>query len=48
VSLGAAMVIEPDNWEAVKKLFEAALEQDAGSRSDFLKEERDHPSENRP
>ena len=32
------MATRPDNWEAVKALFEAALEEDAANRSSFLKE----------
>ncbi len=32
------MAIQPDNWEAVKALFEAALEEDAANRSSFLRE----------
>ena len=32
------MGIEPNNWEAVKALFEAALEEDPARRSSFLKE----------
>ncbi len=32
------MAIRQDNWEAVKALFEAALEEDAANRSSFLKE----------
>ena len=32
------MATQQDNWEAVKALFEAALEKDAANRSSFLKE----------
>ncbi|MGD1025154.1 MAG: protein kinase [Candidatus Sulfotelmatobacter sp.] len=32
------MATQQDNWEAVKALFEAALEQDAARRSSFLRE----------
>jgi serine/threonine protein kinase len=32
------MVTHPDHWEAVKALFEAALEEDPARRSSFLKE----------
>src|SRR6202041_2222315 len=32
------MATRQDNWEAVKALFEAALEEDAANRSSFLKE----------
>jgi serine/threonine protein kinase/tetratricopeptide (TPR) repeat protein len=32
------MATQPDNWELVKALFEAALEEDAGKRSSFLRE----------
>src|ERR1039458_8437040 len=32
------MATQPNNWEAVKTLFEAALEEDAANRSSFLKE----------
>jgi eukaryotic-like serine/threonine-protein kinase len=32
------MATQPDNWEAVKELFEAALEEDPARRSLFLKE----------
>ena len=32
------MTAQPENWEAVKALFEAALEEDSASRSSFLKE----------
>ena len=32
------MAIRPENWEAVKALFEAALEENAADRSSFLKE----------
>ena len=32
------MATQQDNWEAVKALFEAALEEDAANRSSFLKE----------
>src|ERR1700691_354631 len=32
------MVTSPDNWKAVKELFEAALEEDSAHRSSFLKE----------
>jgi len=32
------MATAPDNWESVKQLFQAALEQDAARRSSFLKE----------
>ncbi len=32
------MATQPDNWEAVKALFEAALEDNAANRSSFLKE----------
>jgi eukaryotic-like serine/threonine-protein kinase len=31
------MATQPDNWEAVKALFEAALEEEAANRSSFLK-----------
>jgi serine/threonine protein kinase/Flp pilus assembly protein TadD len=31
------MATQPDNWEAVKALFEAALEENAANRSSFLK-----------
>jgi len=33
-----AMASRPHNWEAVKELFQAALEQDSARRSSFLKE----------
>ncbi len=33
------MATQPDNWEAVKALFEAALEVGAANRSSFLKEQ---------
>src|SRR5579863_8936283 len=32
------MATQQDNWEAVKALFEAALEEDPANRSSFLKE----------
>jgi serine/threonine protein kinase/Flp pilus assembly protein TadD len=32
------MATQPDNWKLVKALFEAALEEDAGKRSSFLRE----------
>jgi tetratricopeptide (TPR) repeat protein/TolB-like protein len=32
------MATRPDNWEAVKALFEAALQENAANRSSFLKE----------
>jgi hypothetical protein len=32
------MVTQPDNWEAAKALFEAALEENAANRYSFLKE----------
>ena len=32
------MATRPDNWEAVKALFEAALEKDPACRPSFLKE----------
>jgi hypothetical protein len=32
------MVTRQDNWEAVKALFEAALEEDSARRPSFLKE----------
>jgi hypothetical protein len=32
------MATRPDNWEAVKALFEAALREDSACRSSFLKE----------
>jgi eukaryotic-like serine/threonine-protein kinase len=32
------MPASPENWEAVKELFEAALEEDSAQRSEFLKE----------
>jgi eukaryotic-like serine/threonine-protein kinase len=32
------MATQQDNWEAVKALFEAAMEEDASNRSSFLKE----------
>ena len=32
------MATRPDNWEAVKALFEAALEKDSAHRSSFLNE----------
>jgi hypothetical protein len=33
------MATRPDNWEAVKALFEAALEKDPACRPSFLKEQ---------
>jgi hypothetical protein len=33
------MATRPDNWEAVKALFEAALEKDSAHRSSFLNEQ---------
>jgi serine/threonine protein kinase/tetratricopeptide (TPR) repeat protein len=38
------MATQPGNWEAVKALFEAALEEDAANRSSFLKERCPHAS----
>jgi eukaryotic-like serine/threonine-protein kinase len=38
------MATQPDNWEAVKALFQAALEEDAKNRSSFLKERCQDPS----
>ena len=38
------MATQPDNWEAIKGLFEAALEEDAANRSSFLKERCQDPS----
>src|SRR6202522_2938658 len=38
------MATQQDNWEVVKALFEAALEQDAANRSSFLKERCSDPS----
>jgi serine/threonine protein kinase len=38
------MATRPDNWEAVKALFEAALEEDSAHRSSFLKERCPDPS----
>jgi serine/threonine protein kinase len=38
MSEGWQMATQPDNWEAVKALFEAALEEDVTQRSSFLKE----------
>jgi hypothetical protein len=32
------MTTTPDNWEAVKSLFEAALAEDVANRSSFLKQ----------
>jgi hypothetical protein len=32
------MATRQDNWEAVKALFEAALEENAANRSSFLKQ----------
>jgi hypothetical protein len=32
------MATQPHNWERVKALFEAALEEDPADRSSFLKE----------
>lgn len=38
------MTKSPDNWEAVKELFEAALEQGSARRSSFLKEQCADPT----
>ena len=38
-----AMATQPDNWAAVKALFESALEQDPAQRSSFLKEQSQTP-----
>ena len=38
------MATQPDNWEAIKALFEAALGEDAANRSSFLKERCQDPS----
>src|SRR5271165_1044393 len=38
------MATQQDNWEAVKALFEAALEENAADRSSFLKERCSDPS----
>lgn len=38
------MATQPDDWEAVKALFEAALEENASNRSTFLKERCPDPS----
>jgi eukaryotic-like serine/threonine-protein kinase len=38
------MATRQDNWEAVKALFEAALEEDAANRSSFLKVRCSDPS----
>src|ERR1017187_6191611 len=39
-----AMATRPENWEAVKALFEAALEENGSNRSSFLKERCPDPS----
>src|SRR5215470_3800976 len=33
------MATSPNNWEAVKRLFEAALDQDRSQRSSFLRDQ---------
>ena len=33
------MATSPNNWEAVKRLFEAALDQNSAQRSAFLREQ---------
>jgi eukaryotic-like serine/threonine-protein kinase len=38
------MATQPENWEAIKALFEAALEEDTANRSSFLKERCQDPS----
>jgi len=38
------MATSPNNWEAVKQLFEAALEQDSSRRSSFLREHCSDPT----
>ena len=38
------METEPDNWAAVKALFEAALEEDSARRSAFVKKHCPDPS----
>src|ERR1700741_2595077 len=37
------MAISPSNWEAVKQLFEAALDKDRSQRSSFLREHCSDP-----
>jgi hypothetical protein len=38
------MAISPENWRAVKELFEAALEKESAQRSSFVKERCGEPS----
>src|ERR1700751_88034 len=38
------MATSPNNWEAVKRLFEAALDQDRAQRSSFLREQCSDPT----
>src|SRR5215831_11531602 len=38
------MAISPNNWDAVKQLFEAALDRDSAQRSAFLREQCSDPT----